>query len=212
MDLGNERREYGWGRLDEGDLPGEPFALLQKWINDAREAGCPDATAMALSTVERGNQPSSRVVLLKKIEDHRLIFYTNYHSRKSKEIRYHNRVAALFFWAGLERQVKVAGIAHPVDDSDSDRYFATRPFESKIAAWASPQGEEVPDRAYLEQEYNKYLVKFRDKEDIPRPAYWGGIAIRPLRMEFWQGGEHRLHDRIQFTFREDRWNWTRLAP
>lgn len=211
-ELGQVRREYGRETLDESVMPEDPLELFSIWLDHASGAGCQDPTAMTLSTVERNGQPSSRVVLLKKIENGRMIFYTNYHSRKAREIRTRPKVAALFYWSELERQVKIAGTARPVDDGDSDSYFQSRPRESNICAWASPQSEVIPDRRYLEQEFEKYSRRYRGLKNIPRPAYWGGYAITPIRMEFWQGGIHRLHDRIQYTLKEERWFRERLAP
>jgi pyridoxamine 5'-phosphate oxidase len=205
------RREYDLGKLEESQLPEDPMVLFMAWLEEAR-AVSEDPTAMTLSTVERNGQPSSRIVLLKKVEQGRLIFFTNYHSRKSREIRGRTRVAAHFYWSRLERQVKIAGTARPIDDADSDLYFQSRPFESNITAWASPQSEVIPNRQYLEDEYQKYLKKYGNAEHIPRPAYWGGYAITPTRMEFWQGGVHRLHDRMEYTKKEERWYRVRLAP
>lgn len=211
-DLRHIRREYRLDRLDEADLPENPMELFAEWLENAHASGEPDPSAMTLATVERTGQPSSRIVLLKKIEDGKLIFYTNYHSRKSREIRAQAKVSAHFYWAELERQVKIAGIARPVDDADSDHYFKSRPYESNISIWASPQSEVIPDRQYLEKEYEKYLRRYPSSAKVPRPAYWGGYAINPSRIEFWQGGQHRLHDRIEYTKKEERWNHVRLAP
>lgn len=211
-DLGNERREYVWDKIDESMLPVDPMELFSAWLEQALESENPDPTAMTLSTVERNGQPSSRIVLLKKVEDGRLVFYTNYHSKKSRDIRAKARVAAHFYWPEMERQVNIAGIARPIDDADSDHYFKSRPFESNITAWASPQSEVIPDRDYLEKEFEKYRKKYDGADEVPRPAYWGGYAIFPSRIEFWQGGPKRLHDRIEFTKREERWSSRRLAP
>jgi len=211
-DLEDERREYGWQRLDDSNLPVDPLELFTTWLKEALESENPDPTAMTLSTVERNGQPSSRVVLLKKVEEGRLIFYTNYHSRKSREIRSRSRVAAHFYWPELERQVDIAGIARPIEDEDSDLYFNSRPYESKIAAWASPQSEIIPDREYLEKEFGKYEKRYPEDQEIPRPAYWGGYAIIPARVEFWQGGKKRLHDRFEYTKKDERWSRVRLAP
>lgn len=211
-DLSDERREYEWGRLEKSKLPSDPMKLFSLWLKHALESATTDPTAMTLSTVERNGQPSSRIVLLKKVEEDRLIFYTNYHSRKSREIRAKKKVAAHFYWPGLERQVNIAGIAKPIDDKDSDHYFNSRPRESKIAAWASPQSEVIPDREYLEKEFDKYQEKYIDMDKIPRPAYWGGYCILPARIEFWQGGNRRLHDRIEYRKKDERWSLVRLAP
>ncbi len=211
-DLEKKRREYTWDKLDDSMLPFDPMELFSMWLEQALESGHPDPGAMTLSTVERNGQPSSRIVLLKKIEEGKLIFYTNYHSRKSRAIRVKPRVAAHFYWPELERQVNITGIARSIDDVDSDHYFKTRPYESNITAWASPQSEVIPDRQYLEKEFEKYREKYHDADEVPRPAYWGGYAIVPARMEFWQGGKNRLHDRIEYEKREERWSWVRLAP
>lgn len=211
-ELRHIRRDYGKDQLDESRLPDHPLELFETWLEEAQSTGQTDPTAMTLSTVERSGEPSSRIVLLKKIEEGKLIFFTNYHSRKAREIRSQARVAAHFYWPGLERQVKIAGMASLLDDADSDLYFQSRPFESNITAWASPQSEVVPNREYLENEFEKYLKKYAESEKVPRPAYWGGYAITPFRMEFWQGGLHRLHDRIEYTKKEERWSRVRLAP
>lgn len=211
-DLKNIRREYEKEKLEESQLPENPMELFASWLEQARSSGHTDPTAMTLSTVERNGQPSSRIVLLKKIHEGKLIFYTNYHSRKSREIKTNSRVAAHFYWSGLERQVKIAGTASPLDDADSDLYFQSRPLESNITAWASPQSEVVPNRQYLENEFKKYLKKYKTCKQVPRPAYWGGYAITPTRMEFWQGGKHRLHDRFDYRKKEGRWSWVRLGP
>jgi pyridoxamine 5'-phosphate oxidase len=211
-DLGTERRDYSWDRLDESKLPADPLVLFADWLEQAMASENPDPTAMTLSTVERNGQPASRIVLLKKVEEEKLIFYTNYHSRKAREIRAKSRVAAHFFWPELERQVNITGIARPIDDEDSDLYFRSRPYESNITAWASPQSEVIPDRAYLEKEFEKYRKRYSNPDEVPRPAYWGGYAILPSRMEFWQGGPNRLHDRIEYTKKEERWFSVRLAP
>lgn len=211
-DLGDERREYDRNKLDRSSLPDDPIEFFSNWLDQALQSGNPDPTAMTISTVDPYGQPSSRIVLLKKVEKDGLVFYTNYLSRKSKEIRANNKLAAHFFWPELERQVKITGTARPVSEEDSDRYFKSRPYESKIAAWASPQSEEIPNREYLEKEFEKYSKIYQDPEKIPRPENWGGYAILPSRLEFWQGGSKRLHDRIEYTLGEDGWSSLRLAP
>ena len=211
-ELDRVRREYELDKLDEALLPADPLPLFVLWLEKAIQSGLPDPTAMILSTVDGSGIPSSRIVLLKKIEKDRLIFFTNYHSRKAREIQKQPEVAVHFFWPELERQVKIAGQAGKLDAAESDLYFRSRPFESKVAAWASPQSEVVSDREFLEQAYRTHLAKFEGSEDVPRPEYWGGYYIQPFRMEFWQGGRFRMHDRIEYRLKDHRWDRFRLAP
>ena len=211
-ELEDERREYTVDKLNESTLPEDPLDLFSHWLGKALKSNNPDPTAMTLSTVERNGQPSSRIVLLKKVEEGKLVFYTNYHSRKSRAIRAKARVAVHFYWPELERQVNIAGIARPIDDADSDHYFSTRPYESNLTAWASPQSEVIPDREYLVKEYEKYRKRYPVSGEVPRPAYWGGYAIIPSKIEFWQGGKNRLHDRIEYSKKDERWSSVRLAP
>lgn len=211
-ELGQIRREYRKDQLDETILPDDPLDLLASWLDQAQTSGIADPTAMTLSTVDREGQPSSRIVLLKNILEGKLIFYTNYRSRKAQQMETNPRIALLFFWSVLERQVKIAGRATPVDPEDSDLYFQSRPFESNVSTWASPQSEVVPDRSYLEKEFDKYIKKFSPSRNVPRPGYWGGYAITPEKIEFWQGGSHRLHDRIEYSRTIKGWSRVRLAP
>ena len=211
-EFGEVRREYDLEQLDESTLPDDPLLLFVAWMEKASTSGIPDPTAMTLSTVDRNGTPSSRIVLLKKIHEGKLIFFTNYESKKAEEIKNNAKVAAHLYWPQLERQLKISGTAEALEDADSDLYFSSRPFESKISAWASPQSEVVPDREYLEDQYQLQLKKFQGSDKVPRPAYWGGYAITPLRMEFWQGGKYRLHDRMEYTMKDKKWSRVRLAP
>ena len=211
-DLGQVRREYSLNRLDDSHLPSDPMLLFGAWMEQARQSDNPDPTAMTLSTVEKDGNPSSRIVLLKKMEEGRLVFFTNYRSRKAREMEDRSQVAAHFYWPELERQVKIAGRAAVLEDAESDLYFQSRPIESQLAAWASPQSNVVPDREFLEKEYRLYQEKFKGLKTLPRPAFWGGFAISPFRMEFWQGGKFRLHDRIEYALKEEKWSRVRLAP
>ncbi len=210
--LGKERREYLSGNLDDKTMPADPMQLLEKWLHEADRAGVPDHTAMVLSTLDRTGQPSSRVVLLKHLNEKLLCFYSNYHSRKALAIETNPLVAALFFWPQLERQVKITGMARQEDGAESDHYFQSRPRESQLSAWASPQSQPVPDRNFLEEEYRKQTERFENSEEIPRPPHWGGYSIQPFRIEFWQGGARRLHDRIEYRKKDNRWSHVRLAP
>ena len=211
-ELERVRREYDLEQLDESLLPGDPLLLFKEWMEVAAKSGNIDPTAMTLSTVDESGAPSSRIVLLKKIDHNKLIFFTNYNSRKAREIQNRSGVAVHFYWPELESQVKISGIAEEVKDQDSDLYFSSRPFESQVSAWASPQSALVPDREYLENEYKLYLEKFKGSGDIPRPAHWGGFSINPKRIEFWQGGRYRLHDRIEYSLNNEEWSRIRLAP
>jgi len=212
MDFGELRREYSREQLDESKLPEDPMELFAQWLEQARASGLTDPTAMTLSTVGPDGLPSSRIVLLKRIEAGKLFFFTNYGSRKAKEISSGSGVAAHFYWPELERQVKISGCTSIINEKESDHYFQTRPHESKISTWVSSQSEVIPDRKYLELAYEKLLNKYKDSDQIPRPSSWGGYAISPLRIEFWQGGIHRLHDRIEYTLKDKVWSRVRLAP
>jgi len=211
-DLGDERREYDRNKIEKSGMPDNPMEFFSEWLRQALQSGITDPTAMTLSTVDSYGQPSSRIVLLKKADKDGLVFYTNYLSKKSRDLKTNNKLAAHFFWPELERQVRIIGTIRTLDPEDSDSYFKSRPYESKIAAWASPQSEEIPDREYLEKEFEKYCKIYPDPDAIPRPENWGGYAILPSRIEFWQGGSKRLHDRIEYTLSENGWRSLRLAP
>jgi pyridoxamine 5'-phosphate oxidase len=211
-DLGGIRREYSLDRLDESQLPEDPMILFHQWLDQARNTKNPEPTAMTLSTVDQDGNPSSRIVLLKKIAAGRLWFFTNYESRKAREMESHSRVAVHFHWPELERQLRMEGTVSRIPETASDQYFHSRPRESQIAAWASPQSKEVPDRDFLEKEQLRYQEKYKSTREIPRPANWGGYAVSPLRMEFWQGGQFRLHDRIAYGLHDQGWSRIRLAP
>jgi pyridoxamine 5'-phosphate oxidase len=211
-DLDQERREYQRGVLEEGSLPDHPMELFELWMSEARSTNNPDPTAMTLSTVDSEGNPSSRMVLLKAVREGTFIFFTNHMSRKGKELASTSKAALHFYWPELERQVRVEGKAAPLDESDSTRYFRSRPYESQIGAWASPQSTVIPNRHFLETEFEKYHKKFQAGSEVPKPAHWGGYAITPSRMEFWQGGLHRLHDRIEYKLIKNSWARARLAP
>lgn len=206
------RREYTRGRLEGPSLPKDPLVLLSRWLTEARTTSHPDPTAMNLSTVDTSGHPSSRMVLLKDLKEGKLVFFTNYMSRKGNEIKDRPEVAAHFYWPELERQVRIEGTAAILPETLSDAYWRSRPLESKIGAWASPQSQVISDRKTLEASFGQFRQKFQDAKEIPRPAYWGGIAISPLHMEFWQGGAHRLHDRIAYRMQNGEWTRFRLAP
>ncbi|MGW8315187.1 MAG: pyridoxamine 5'-phosphate oxidase [Bacteroidales bacterium] len=206
------RREYTRSHLEGHSLPADPMVLFSSWLEEAGKTSLPDPTAMNLSTIDAHGRPSSRMVLLKDLKEGTLVFFTNYESRKGKEMKEIPEVAAHFYWPELERQVRIEGTAAPIPEDHSDAYWRSRPAESKIAAWASPQSQRINDRNALETSFEEYRRKFQKLKEIPRPAHWGGFAITPIRMEFWQGGAHRLHDRMVYLLRGEEWERFRLAP
>lgn len=190
----------------------DPVAEFNRWFEQARQTNLPNPNAMTLATVDPDGLPSARIVLLKSIDDHGAIFYTNRHGRKGRALAANPRAALLFHWDVLDRQVRIEGEVTEVSDSESDAYFATRPRESCIGAWASRQSEPAADRAALDTAVAEVEARFADRE-VPRPPHWGGYRVSLNSIEFWQGHRHRLHDRVVYT-REPAGNWTvqRLFP
>jgi pyridoxamine 5'-phosphate oxidase len=206
------RAEYTAGGLTEADAGDDPFALFRRWFAAALEAGLPEPNAMTLATATPDGAPSARVVLLKALDDRGFTFFTNYDSRKSREMAANPRVALVFLWHPLERQVRVEGTVEQVTPGESDAYFAVRPLGSRLGAWASAQSAVIPDRAFLERQHAELLAKYPDG-NVPRPPHWGGYRVLPTVIEFWQGRPSRLHDRIRFTRQPDgTWKKERLAP
>jgi len=203
----DERRDYSKDLLREEDLSSDPLTLLQSWIEEARKSEL-DPTAFVLSTSVKG-QPSSRVVLLKEIRSGQLVFFTNYQSQKGMEISLNPMVSLNFFWASAERQVRVLGKAERISAAESDQYFYSRPFESQVGAMVSHQSETLSSREALDNEFEAAL---KDKSTLKRPEHWGGFAITPHEIEFWQGRPSRLHDRFQYQWTEGRWEIRRLYP
>jgi pyridoxamine 5'-phosphate oxidase len=211
-DFGDLRREYRRETLDETRLPDDPVILLATWLEEAESSGVMDPTAMTLSTVGSDGTPSSRMVLLKKIEAGKLLFFTSLNSRKAQDITRNAAVAAHFYWPEMERQIKISGSIRKVPQEVADGYFQSRPLESQISTWISPQSEVIPGRKFLEDAFEAKRQEFKEKDPIPTPPHWGGFAISPERMEYWQGGKHRLHDRIEYRMKAGRWKRVRLAP
>lgn len=213
LDLNRLRRAHEAAGLDETDVPDDPLVLLQEWLDAAVESGLAEPNAMVVSTVGPDAAPSNRLVLCKGIDERGLVFYTNYESRKSREIGAASAVSLLFPWHALGRQVRVEGDASRVDAAESDAYFATRPRGAQLSAWASRQSDVVPDRATLEQRVNELDQRYPDA--VPRPPHWGGIRVVPRAIEFWQSRPDRLHDRLlcrRSTTGAPDWSVVRLQP
>jgi pyridoxamine 5'-phosphate oxidase len=209
------REEYTRGGLDEADLQPAPCDLLQRWLDEAIAGGLYDPTAMVLSTVSATGRPSSRMVLLKGLDERGLSFYTNYSSRKGEELAGQPACSVVFPWHALQRQVRVEGTAARLTDEENDEYFASRPRDSQIGAWASSQSHVVVSRADLDRRYAETTARFAGGP-VPRPPYWGGFLITPEVFEFWQGRRGRMHDRFRFRRVATRpaapWQVERLAP
>ena len=211
MNIADIRKDYKLKILDEKRINVNPMVQFESWLREALEVKVNEPTAMVLSTATPDGFPSSRVVLLKAFSSDGFGFFTNYLSRKGAEISSNQKVALLFHWPELERQVRIEGLAKRTSPQISDDYFNSRPFESRLSAVISDQSQEVPDRDYLEKLWVLQQSETTGRE-LVRPDYWGGYIVEPRRIEFWQGRSNRLHDRILFTFGNERWRISRLAP
>lgn len=201
------------GKLVEKDMARDPLDQFSLWLDHAVDAQCPMPNAMTLATVDADGKPDARIVLLMKADTHGLAFFTNYHSAKGRQLEGQPYATVLFFWPLLERQVKVCGLTEKTTDQESSDYFATRPRAAQIAANASTQSEVIENYTLLTRAADTIAHKFSDDEPIPRPKFWGGYRLHPDRYEFWQGGPHRLHDRIQYRINSGgQWQTERLAP
>jgi pyridoxamine 5'-phosphate oxidase len=206
------RKVYQLQSLLEKDADVDPVKQFEIWWQQVIESKIEEPNAMTLSTCTTSGKPSSRIVLLKGIKKNGFVFFTNYLSRKGKEIEANPFVSLLFFWKELERQVRIEGEIKKISEQESDDYFFKRPKESRIGAWSSPQSEVIKNRAVLEKNVSGYIKKF-ESQNIPRPPYWGGYIVMPTLIEFWQGRPGRLHDRLRYTLNEKNlWKIERLAP
>lgn len=196
--------------LTEADALPDPLLQFERWFKDALAAQLPLANAMTLATVTPGGAPDARVVLIKGVDGGGFVFYTNYDSRKGRQLAARPEACLVFLWTQLERQVRIEGKVEKVSSSDSDKYFLSRPVGARLSASASAQSEVVPDRSFLESEVQR--IKAMHGENPPRPAHWGGYRVIPARIEFWQGRENRLHDRLLYRRNKDSWTIERLAP
>ena len=206
------RRSYRLAGLDEAELAPDPFGQFGGWLTEAIVGGVPEPNAMVLATADASGRPSTRMVLLKGYDERGFVFFTNYGSRKAREIGENAQASLLFPWVMLERQVIVVGDVMPVAVEESDAYWRTRPRGSQLGAWASPQSAVVGSREELERSYAEAAARWPDGMPVPRPAHWGGFRVAPRTVEFWQGRPERLHDRLRYHVDAAGWVVERLAP
>ena len=206
------RRNYTRESLSETGVKADPFQQFEHWFREALDSQLPEPNAMTVASATRDGRPSARTMLLKGFDHQGFVFYTNYESRKGGELDENPRAALLFTWLELERQVRIEGTVERVSEEESQAYFQSRPRGSQIGAWASPQSRVVPGREVLETKVEELAETFKHDETLPRPPYWGGYRVIPAAIEFWQGRENRLHDRIRYTHTGSGWKIERLAP
>ncbi|MEO6980444.1 MAG: pyridoxamine 5'-phosphate oxidase [Mucilaginibacter sp.] len=210
--LENIRTDYSASALSESNTKADPIKQFEVWFNEAEKANVPEFNAMTLATATHDGRPSARIVLLKGIYPEGFVFYTNYLSRKGKEIAKNPVCALTFFWPLMERQVRIEGTLEKITKEQSEKYFHSRPKNSQIGATVSPQSQEIDSRDILEKKWNELSAEYADKE-VPKPSFWGGYIVKPRMVEFWQGRSSRLHDRILYKKIDAKtWKKVRLAP
>jgi pyridoxamine 5'-phosphate oxidase len=205
------RHNYSLQKLSKAEVDPSPLRQFQFWFDQALSAQLPEPNAMTLATVTGDGKPSARIVLLKGLDDRGFVFYTNYESRKGQELAQNDQAVLVFWWAQLERQVRIEGSVEKVTTGEADEYFHSRPRASQLGAWASDQSQVIPNRKILEQRFQELEEKYQDGT-IPRPPHWGGYRVIPQQIEFWQGRPNRLHDRLRYRLDQDQWIIERLSP
>lgn len=211
-DIGQLRKEYSLHSLTETGVAALPLDQFTQWWDQAIQSDIEEVNAMALSTINKEGRPESRIVLLKGYSEKGFVFFTNYESNKGEQLEHHAHCSLLFFWKELERQVRINGRAEKISTQESDAYFNSRPEGSKIGAWASPQSQVVESQEWLHENFERIKARYNNNI-ISRPPHWGGFAVRPDSMEFWQGRPSRMHDRIRYSLQQDgSWKIERLAP
>lgn len=208
--LAELRKNYSYGSLSETDVAADPIKQFQHWFSEAQSAQVPEPNAMSVASVDARGRPTSRIVLLKDVDQEGFVFFTNYESAKAQDLALHPYASLLFHWIELERQVRVEGSVEKVSNEISERYYRSRPLASRIGAWASEQSKILDSRAALEAREREFSARFGD--DPPRPAHWGGYRVKPDAVEFWQGRPSRLHDRIKYIATGQGWRILRLSP
>ena len=206
------RQDYQKRTLEDNDVDPDAVVQFANWWDDAIKSEIEEVNAMTLATVNHEGNPTARIVLLKGFDENGFVFFTNYNSHKGEALSKHPYASLVFFWKELERQVRIEGPVSRINEAESDAYFNSRPAESRIGAWASPQSQVITNRDILEENIKKYQLQYPGN-DIPRPPHWGGYLVKPALVEFWQGRPSRLHDRILYTLlKENEWKIERLAP
>jgi len=210
-DISQIRRDYSGQYLNASTVGKDPIELFEKWFNEALTAGVDDANAFHLSSLGTDGYPDGRILLIKGVEDGKFVFYTNYESKKGLDLRSTPRAAMTFYYKELDRQIRIQGDIQVHQSEASDEYFLSRPIKSRIGAWVSKQSKAIPSRVYLMRKFVEFSIKNKGKQ-VTRPPFWGGFALSPIRIEFWQGRPSRLHDRISFKLGDDGWVIERLSP
>jgi pyridoxamine 5'-phosphate oxidase len=211
MSIASLRREYAAARLDEAEVDRDPIRQFARWFEEARQAELLEPNAMTLATASADGSPSARIVLLRSADERGFAFFTDYRSRKGRELEANPRAALVFYWGELERQVRVSGTVSRVSRDENEAYFLSRPRGSRLGAWTSHQSTVIEARADLEERLEAMAARF-EGGDVPLPPHWGGFRVRPDAIEFWQGRENRLHDRIRYLREAGAWKVERLSP